>query len=92
MPLTIISFGIVVVDPRLNPHMMVMCSISSLVVGANSCGQTVQYLLVGTCVPLSEQVPKEVLHLKPHLLCNILGTTWEIIHAETYIYKGAQHG
>ena len=33
MPLTIISFGIVVVDPCLNPRMMATCSISSLVDG-----------------------------------------------------------
>ena len=33
MPLTIIGFGIVVIDPCLNPRMMVTCSISSLVDG-----------------------------------------------------------
>ena len=93
MPLTIISFGIVVVDPCLNPRMMATCSISSLVDGANSCSQTVQYLSVATCVPLSEWLPKEVLqHLKPRLLCNISDMTRQISCAETYIYWGARHG
>ena len=75
MPLTTISFGIVVVAPCLNLRMMATCSITSLVDGANSCRQTVQYLSVATCVLLSERVPKEALqYLKPRLLCNILGT------------------